>query len=262
MPWALLDGLLRLVLCDAVVFNDMNLREHQPVTLQAVEDGGVRSIMLDLTEMHEPPYPQYWAHRQRFLPHQYLDRSGDVVSVLRWSDIYTTSELKNAPFHAEYRRTDRFSVSVPMPRSGPGRTRRLFLTRESEPDFSERDLLLLRMLRPHLHEVHVAAERRRSRLPHLTPRERAILELIGQGCSSADIASRLFISVGTVRNTWSTSSSAPERRPAAPRLRWCCRISVKPPGRVNRAGGWADPGARYSRAGGHQVSTSRSGRRT
>jgi len=199
MPWAVLDGLHRLVTCDVAVFNDINLAEQQAITVQAVEAGGLH--LLGVGENFGPVYPQYWAHRQRFLPSDYTDRSGDVVSVLRWSDFCTTSELNNTPFYTECLRThgDRFSVSVPMPRPGPGRSRRLFLSRESGPDFGERDLLLLRLRRPHLHEVFVAAERRRSRIPHLTPREREILELVGQGCRSADIASRLFISVGTVR---------------------------------------------------------------
>lgn len=40
-------------------------------------------------------------------------------------------------------------------------------------------------------------------LSQLTPRENDILELVAQGCSNREIASQLFISEGTVRNTLS-----------------------------------------------------------
>jgi len=99
MPWAVLDGLLRLVTCDVAVFNDINLAEQQAITVQAAEAGGLH--LLEVGENFGPVYPQYWAHRQRFLPSDYTDRSGDVVSVLRWSDFCTTSELNNTPFYTE-----------------------------------------------------------------------------------------------------------------------------------------------------------------
>ncbi len=80
MPWAVLDGLLRLVTCDVAVFNDINLAEQQAITVHAVEAGGLH--LLEVGENFGPVYPQYWAHRQRFLPSDYTDRSGDVVTPL------------------------------------------------------------------------------------------------------------------------------------------------------------------------------------
>ena len=68
----------------------------------------------------------------------------------------------------------------------------------SNRDFSERDRLVLQLLRPHLHEVYLDAERRRRGIPHLSRREREVLQLASQGHSNADIARILFISVATV----------------------------------------------------------------
>jgi DNA-binding CsgD family transcriptional regulator len=138
--------------------------------------------------------------RESFLPSSYLDRNGDTTSVLRWSDFYTAAELKNAPFYAEYMRPmgTKYGVYLPLP-TGPGRNRRLVFGRKSGPDFSERDLLVLRLLRPNLHEVYLDAERRRRGIPQLSRREREVLQLAWQGYSNADIARILFISVATVR---------------------------------------------------------------
>ena len=60
------------------------------------------------------------------------------------------------------------------------------------------DRLVLQLLRPHLHEVYLDAERRRHGIPQLSPRELEVLQLVAQGYSNADIARILFISVSTV----------------------------------------------------------------
>jgi len=60
MPWAVLDQLLRLVPCQGIVFNELNVREQQPVTLQGLEEGGARDIERDFAETDQPPYAEYW----------------------------------------------------------------------------------------------------------------------------------------------------------------------------------------------------------
>ena len=75
--------------------------------------------------------------------------------------------------------------------------------RPSDPEDLVRDEVhgdgLDDLLRPHLHEVYLDAERRRRGIPHLSRREREVLQLAAQGHSNADIARILFISVSTVR---------------------------------------------------------------
>jgi DNA-binding CsgD family transcriptional regulator len=198
MPWVVLDQLLKLVPCDDVGFTEYDLRKKQPITVQNADECGERCIEQDFPA--GPPYPDYWLHRQQFLPNRYVDTSGDVASVLRWSDFYTASQLRSAPFYAEFLRpmAHRHGLYVPLP-AGPGMLRRLIFTRKSEPDFDDNELLVLGLLRPHLHEVYIDAERRRHGIPRLSRREREVLQLAAQGYSNADIGGMLFISLGTVR---------------------------------------------------------------
>ena len=66
-------------------------------------------------------------------------------------------------------------------------------------DFSERDRALLTLLRPHLQQAYLDAERRRRPVPQLTPRQEDLLRLLATGYTNTQIARRLGISEGTVR---------------------------------------------------------------
>ena len=55
-----------------------------------------------------------------------------------------------------------------------------------------------RLLRPHLHQAYLDAERRRHPVPQLTPRHWDLLRLVAAGHTNAQIARRLGISEGTV----------------------------------------------------------------
>ena len=76
---------------------------------------------------------------------------------------------------------------------------RLFFLRGSGADFSERDRALLVLLRPHLHQAYVDAERRRHPVPQLTARHWDLLRLLAAGHTNAKIARRLGICDGTAR---------------------------------------------------------------
>jgi DNA-binding CsgD family transcriptional regulator len=194
LPWAVLHRLHQLIPADAVMFEEADLRNRQPVVDQAVLDGGVQ--WFDVSAGAVPP--EVWAAHAAFLPYTYSARTGDVAAV-RWSDFYTQTELKNQPFYDLIHQdtTTRCAINVPLP-APPGRARKVGLFR-THRDFSERDRLALQLLRPHLHEVYLDAERRRYGVPHLTRREREILQLVSQGYSNAEIAGTLFVAVATVR---------------------------------------------------------------
>ena len=71
--------------------------------------------------------------------------------------------------------------------------------RHSGLAFDERDRQLAALLRPHLQEIWLDAERRRAGIPPLTAREWEVLALAAAGMPYAAIAEQLFISTGTVR---------------------------------------------------------------
>jgi len=76
---------------------------------------------------------------------------------------------------------------------------RLFFFRGPGRDFSERDRALLTLLRPHLHQAYLDAERRRHPVPRLTPRQWELLRLVAAGLTNTQIADQLGVAEGTVR---------------------------------------------------------------
>jgi DNA-binding NarL/FixJ family response regulator len=58
---------------------------------------------------------------------------------------------------------------------------------------------VLTLLRPHLHQAYLDAERRRHPTPRLTPRHWELLRLVAAGHTNAQIARRLGVTEGTVR---------------------------------------------------------------
>jgi DNA-binding NarL/FixJ family response regulator len=78
---------------------------------------------------------------------------------------------------------------------------------------TERDRALLVLLRPHLHQTYLDAERRRRPVPQLTSRHWDLRRLLATGHTNAQAARSLGISEGTVRThletiyTWLNVSS-------------------------------------------------------
>ena len=136
----------------------------------------------------------------------YPDRTGDLRSVMKVRDLYSVRQWHATSFYREIMRPQGLDNHIqlclsepPGPDAGPGRAVRLFFLRASGPDFSERDRAMLTLLRPHLQQAYHDAERRRSPVPDLTPRQWDLLHLIAGGRTNAQIARQLGLSEGTVR---------------------------------------------------------------
>ena len=126
----------------------------------------------------------------------YPDRTGDLRSVIKLSDFYTTRQLHSTGMYQGMRKS---GIEHELILCLPNDRGRVWFWRGPGPDFSERERGLLALLRPHLFEAYLAAERRRHRTPQLTRRHWELLDLLAAGHTNAQIARRLGISQGTVR---------------------------------------------------------------
>jgi DNA-binding CsgD family transcriptional regulator len=125
--------------------------------------------------------------------------TGDYESVWMISDYLSRREFAGSIVGEWFRVIGaRTEISLPFPVRGT-EDRRLLLFRTTDQDFTERDRLLLRMLRPHFVEIHRDLERRRTRIPQLTDRQLQLLHLVAEGHTNTQIAHRLFVAEGTVR---------------------------------------------------------------
>lgn len=149
----------------------------------------------------------------------YFRRTSDGRAT-RISDFLTQRELRNLGYYNEYLHRvgleHRMSIVIPKP---PHSVIALALGRSGR-DFSERDRLLLDLLRPHLAQAHdnaatLAQLQQRSAHPNpsknvaftresferlgLTIREAEILEGIARGRTNHEIAASLYVSPFTVK---------------------------------------------------------------
>ena len=130
----------------------------------------------------------------------YSDRTGDVRSVTKPSDFYSVRQWHSTAVYTELFRPAglEHDLLLCLP-AGHLRTLRLVFHRGPGPDFSERDRALLGLLRPHLYQTYLDAERRRHPAPQLTARQRELLRLVAAGHTNRQLARQLAISEGTVR---------------------------------------------------------------
>ena len=148
----------------------------------------------------------YWHHYPASQYCSYPTRTGDLRSVITESDFYSARQLHSTGMYNDrYRPVGMehclmLCLPEPPPRTaGPERHLRLYLDRGPGPDFSERDRALLVLLRPHLYQAYLDAERGRHPVPRLTPRQNDLLRLLAAGHTNTQIARQLGISEGTVR---------------------------------------------------------------
>ena len=148
----------------------------------------------------------YWQHYRASQFCSYPGRTGDLRSIVKNLDFYSARQWHSTGMYTDYSRLTGMEhylmlcLPEPPPRTaGPGRHLRLYLDRGPGPDFSERDRAVLTLLRPHLHQAYLDAERRGHPVPRLTPRQNDLLHLVAAGHTNTQIARRLGISEATVR---------------------------------------------------------------
>ena len=194
IPWAVFDDLDRLIGADSIQLTEVDLVDRSLVEQEILIDGEHAFY----GPIHDPNDDFFrFVVDTNFQP-CFPVESADPRAAHRWSDFYTDRELANQPAKTDYFDDVSHAVALSLP-TNPGCVRWLCLMREQGPDFTERDVMLLTVLRPHVREIILDAARRRAGVPKLTPREWEVLRLAGAGLGNAAIAQRLFISTQTVR---------------------------------------------------------------
>jgi DNA-binding CsgD family transcriptional regulator len=190
-----MNALRELVPCDDMTFQIMDVRRRLVGGVCVTDEGVSYDIQFDDPAMLEEFWAAYWAEGGCSFPHE----TGDYTTIVRRSDMFGDLEYgrtRMGSLSAQW--GVRHEVLVPLPPHG-SLDRRLLLFRLDGADFTDHELLLLRLLRPHLSELHLRRERQLAGQPELTPRQWEIVRRVASGASNAQIARVLGLSQATVR---------------------------------------------------------------
>jgi len=198
VPESLLSDLMSQIRCDAAILLGFDSGRQAEWFTQSVP-----SPKPGREDLQRAYWTHYW--NSRFC--SYPGRSGDLHSITKITDFYSIRQWHSTGMYTDHDRplgTEHCLMlclpeAPPRTAAGPGRHVRMYLARGPGPDFSERDRAVLTLLRPHLHQAYLDAERRRHPVPRLTARQRDLLRLVAAGHTNTQIARRLGISEGTVR---------------------------------------------------------------
>ena len=193
-PESILRELADLVPCDNVTYsvNDAYRRRNL---------GGASLICYDAVSSASDDAEMdafYWRHFWSFPQCSYPDRTGDWSSIVRESDFGSAREFARGRL-AEYLSMIgvRHVIQLSLAPRGPI-THRILLWRTAGRGFTDREQMLLTVVRPHLGAVHQARLRRTSQA-QLTDRQLDLLRQVAAGLDNRQIARHLDISEATVR---------------------------------------------------------------
>ena len=198
LPPSLLADLMAQIRCDEISFERFDSGRLETRFLQVIPVTDIGPA--------EDVQPVHWQHYWDCQSCSYPDRTGDRRSVITIADFYSARQWQSTGMYCDIYRPQGYEhdlqLCLPDPAghtAGAGRTVRMFFFRGPGLDFSERDRAVLTLLRPHLEQAYLDAERGRHPVPRLTPRQTDLLHLLAAGHTNTQIARRLGISEGTVR---------------------------------------------------------------
>jgi DNA-binding CsgD family transcriptional regulator len=192
MPEQVLLGLAELIPSACVSFFVMDARRRQ---VHAMQEVLLADLPPDDGELDELFFDAYWDSTC-----SWPERSGDHERVTMDSDFSGDPELSGR-LMAEYMRLVGAGpeLLLCMPPRG-GSERRILLSRErGDTAYTERDRLLLTLLRPHLIRLRDQVEAQRRTVPALTPRQLQLLRRVADGHTNRRIARDFGLSEATVR---------------------------------------------------------------
>ena len=193
LPRSALEAVRSLVPCDEVTFQVQDVARRTVLGLQELEE------YPSMTADDEAALDElYWGH---FWSSQcsYPNRTGDYRTVTRVSDFESPRQLATSHTGDVLRANGmRHEALLPLPPRGP-LDERLLLWRRDGSDFSERDVLLLALVRAHLVTLRDAVVARTHDQADLTGRQVQLLQLVASGLTNRQIARHLGLSENTVR---------------------------------------------------------------
>ena len=206
-PAHVLDGMRRVVRCDAVSYREWSTHEQMESSLAADEPEAIKQVWTAyLLVRHDDPL-QGGAWDGGPLPER--ERLGQALMI---SDFLSDRQFRSGGLYAEICKPlgVRAVMKVFLPTSGATAASFVFDTTRSR--FTDTDRLALQRLIPYLVQLRRNAHARkayltlmdsaaaaRTRLQRLTSRERVVLARAAAGETNAMIAQALFIGPGTVR---------------------------------------------------------------
>jgi DNA-binding NarL/FixJ family response regulator len=156
-PSELLDRLRALVPSDFVSYCELDERGRFAVAYEAC----ARGREVDASQPEEELLPAFWRYMYEHPLCAYQARTGDFTAC-KFSDFVTRRQWHRLGLYAEYFRfygvEERIVIGLP---TRPWHSKVVALDRSGDRDFSERDRLLLNLLRPHLVGLDAAARARR-----------------------------------------------------------------------------------------------------
>ena len=192
IPEQVLRGLAELIPSAHVSFFVMDTRRR---VVSAGQEVTLADLPPDDTASDALFFDAYWDCVSCCWP----ERSGDHEAVTMWTDFH--SEREYAQLMGEYSRQMGLwhELLVCLPPQG-GLERRILLAREpGDLPYTERDRLLLTLLRPHLIRIRDQVEATRRTVPALTSRQLQLLRRVADGHTNRQIARDLGLSEATVR---------------------------------------------------------------
>lgn len=193
MPQEVLRGLADLIPAAAVSFAVWDESRREVLTCHRVcfsDDPGWDDGMAEL----------FWGGYDECKAVSGLANLGDAAQVNVWQDFYSHRQFAGTPMYELYRRQGTYHRMMIRLDPRRGLERRLQIAREpGDAGFTERDKMLMRLLRPHLSTIRDRIEFERHGATRLTARQRELLRLVAAGLTNRQIGRELGLAEGTVR---------------------------------------------------------------